>query len=254
MGEENTVQLLTSLFQNLHSTGKYASLKLWTGDDNEVRFFFTNNPLPRKHGPDNSKNVEKSPLTVQKNLSHSVTQSSPVMETRSKKRKISQQKTSKTKTPEIVREKSSCEDGINVSHIELESPCVYPTVSCSNRFSLLENLMSDAADTHQNTFKIDDKDVNGVEECANDDEDDDDCATDDGDYGNDADHNDKDIKNDNVDMKKCFNCLTRQTKSEYSEVCHECQKMGYSRETCLKCEVRAPRLFSLTCERCMWRY
>ena len=148
MKDGEVLQNLTSMFQNIQTAGEYISLKIWTGDDNKLKFFFTNTP-PKKWTNSVSNDSGNKPVPTKTNAEH-VIQSSPLIETRSKKRKVADKNRVHTPPPppppEIVRNEQSIEKpDMNVSQILVDRalPDIEPIelmVPCTNRFSILENL------------------------------------------------------------------------------------------------------------------
>ena len=142
MSAADTLQLLITSFKSFHSSGEYVSLKVWTDEENVVRFYFTNNPLPKKQ---TVSDVSKNPANCH---SDRTIQPSPVIETRSKKRKISNPKISNSKTPESARDNMFGHNILNVSQIETETDRTQPTIPCTNRFTLLQELINGPTPPH----------------------------------------------------------------------------------------------------------
>ena len=139
MEEKSLLEGLTSIFQQIKSTGEFISLKIWTGEDQKLKFFLSNTP-PRKFSErDKSLNAPQNSATVPIPDSPNntpVAQSSPSVVTRSKKRKIT-----KLQTPEIVRSTMVDNDEKNISAIEDSRP--QPAIPFFNHYSTLQDVPAD---------------------------------------------------------------------------------------------------------------
>ena len=81
MNEIKLVDQLTDLFKTLNSSGDFVSLKMWTTEENKVKFFITNNPP--KGDKDNKPNyVSKKPASVSPSVPPLASSSQPSMASR----------------------------------------------------------------------------------------------------------------------------------------------------------------------------
>ena len=145
MGCPDIINRLLVLFGESQERGDYASIKIWTGDDGNVKFFFTNTPPKTQHKSDHcpSQVLPNTEIDHQQSTRQLRSKSKhPVNTNQQKKRKISEK--SITVSPEKVRSESIEveEDALNVSVIDDErsNSIIQPSVPCSNRFSILEDL------------------------------------------------------------------------------------------------------------------
>ena len=120
MEEGALMKHLTTLFEDMRSAGEYISFKCWTGEGNSIKFFITNTP-PKKmenSAKDVSDGKCSDNIMVPKPLPSQEHQSTPVRETRSKKRKVAEK--SKDVTPEIIRSGQIDVEEMNVSEVDVE--------------------------------------------------------------------------------------------------------------------------------------
>ena len=134
MDDGEVVDQLTLLFKILKSRGQYVSLKMWTDDENDLKFFISNTPPKFNTTPPKIDIKPTSPEPVAKPSPYNI-------ETRAKKRKIIE-KNQPVSSPEIVRCDKIQQQDLDVSVLEDDRSLLEtePSVSCSNRFSVLCNL------------------------------------------------------------------------------------------------------------------
>ena len=157
--ERDLLARLTNLFVDTRSIYKFSSLKLWTGENGEIRFFLTNN-LPPNYGnrghppaadvpsparpPPPSRTPEPSSPTPPPRTSPATARR---QSKRGKKRHISG-----ADSPEIFREDLECAPDLNVSLIQTErdeeddqhddqqdddEPVYAPSVPVTNKYDIL---------------------------------------------------------------------------------------------------------------------
>ena len=140
MNEMKLVEQLTDLFKTLNSSGDFVSLKMWTTEENKVKFFITNNP-PKGDKDNKPNDVSKKPACVSPSVPPLASSSPPSMKTRAKKRKVVE-KIQPTTSPETLRYERHSKEDLEVSIIEDDrtSQNFQANVPCSNRFNILNEI------------------------------------------------------------------------------------------------------------------